>query len=82
MQTSSTQRVLYLLNMLNKKDYTKKEILEEFENIGQTLTKPAINNYIKKLSENNFKLRTTSLKFFSKMLMYKKYTPLFSQNFA
>mgnify|MGYP003571312352 CR=1 FL=1 len=62
MKNSSTYRILYLLNLLNQKDYTKNEIVEEFSKIGEKITKPSINSYIKKLLENNIDIKVLNNK--------------------
>ena len=62
MKNSSSYRVLYLLKLLSKKDYTKNEIVEEFEKIGETVSKPSVNSYINKLIKNGFDIKILSIK--------------------
>ena len=62
MKNSSTYRILYLLNLLNQKDCTKNEIVDEFSKIGEKITKISVNSYIKKLQENGFNIEILNIK--------------------
>ena len=76
MKNSSTYRVLYLLNLLSQKDCSKNEIIEEFSKIGEKITKPSINSYIKKLEENNFKIEILNNKNSNIYRLKQKNVPL------
>ena len=52
MYSSSAYRILYLLNLLSKKDYTKNELIEEFEKKGIKLSSSTVSLYINKLVKN------------------------------
>ncbi len=60
MKNSSTYRVLYLLNLLSKKDLTKNEIVDEFSKIGEDVSKTSVNSYIDKLLKNNIDIKVTN----------------------
>ena len=62
MKNSSTYRILYLLNLLNQKDLTKNEIVDEFLKISENVSKPTINSYINKLIKNGFKIEVLNNK--------------------
>lgn len=59
MQTSGIFKLLYLLNLLFKKEYTKSEIIEEYEKINIKITKTLISNYIKTLIDNGINIEIT-----------------------
>ena len=62
MKNSSTYRVLYLLNLLTKKDLTKNEIINEFSKIKENVSKTSISTYINKLIKNDFKIEILNKK--------------------
>jgi len=62
MKNSSTYRVLYLLNLLTKKDLTKNEIIDEFSKIKENVSKTSISTYINKLIKNDFKIEILNKK--------------------
>ena len=62
MKNSSTYRILYLLNLLNQKDLTKNDIVDEFLKISENVSKPSINSYINKLIKNGFKIKVLNNK--------------------
>lgn len=62
MNSSSTYRVFYLLNLLIEKDCTKNEILDEFLKNDIKLTGASINNYINRLLSNGFNIKIKSKK--------------------
>lgn len=56
MRTSSTYKILFLLNLLSKKDYTKIEIQKEFEKNGLIVSKASLAGYFKKLSAQGIEI--------------------------
>jgi len=56
MRTSSTYKILYLLNLLSKKDYTKNALIEEFAKIGITVSKSSLSFYFNKLEKEGIKI--------------------------
>lgn len=56
MRSSSLHKLLYLLNLLVNGEYTKRGIIEKFEQKGLSITKPLINNYIQKYNNNGIKV--------------------------
>ena len=57
MKASSTYKLLYLLNLIITKDYTKAEIIKEFEKEGLKVTRSLITYYIKQLFKNGFNVK-------------------------
>lgn len=62
MKPSSTYKILYLLNLLLKKDYTKNDLLKEFEKKGIYLNRASINSYVEKLKANGIDIETLKQK--------------------
>jgi len=52
MKSSSTYKILFLLNLLTQKACTKKQIMEAFEKNNLKITKSLITNYIDKITKN------------------------------
>ena len=62
MKNSSTFRVLYLLNLLTEKDLTKNDIINEFNKIGESVSKTSVIFYINRLMENGFNIQILNVK--------------------
>ena len=62
MQNSSICRILFLLKLLSEKDYTKKELIAEFERIGIKVSSASINSYINKLKQNKIDIKINKKK--------------------
>ena len=56
MRFSSTQKLLFLLNLLSCGEYTKNQIIEKFEQNGMSITKSLITNYINHFVKNDIKV--------------------------
>ncbi|MBQ7287057.1 MAG: hypothetical protein IJW73_04775 [Candidatus Gastranaerophilales bacterium] len=57
MQTSSTYKMLLLLNLLINEDCTKKEIIEKFNSLDVAITTPLITRYIDKFIKSDIKIK-------------------------
>lgn len=53
---SGKNKFLYLLNLLSKGGYTKKEIIENFKKNGIKITNSTISNYINLYKQNDFQI--------------------------
>lgn len=62
MKSSSTYKLLFLLNILSKNCLTKKQIIEEFEKNNLKITKSLITNYIDKITKSgiNIEVKTNN----------------------
>ena len=58
MRTSSTYKILHLLNLLLNDDCTKNDIVKDFQSIGININKPTINKYIERLRNNKLEIQT------------------------
>lgn len=58
----SSFKVLFLLNLLFNKEYSKREIIEEFEKFDIQIKKTSVNNYINKLKTNNIPIIVRQVK--------------------
>ncbi len=56
MQNSSIYKILFLLKLLCEKDYTKKELLDEFKKSNIKTSGVSISAYIKKLKQNKINI--------------------------
>ncbi|MBQ8636243.1 hypothetical protein IJX73_00120 [bacterium] len=58
MKSSSTYKLLFLLNILSKGCHTKNQIIKKFESNNLKITKSLITNYINKFVNNNINIKT------------------------
>ena len=59
---TSSYRVLFLLNLLCNKEYSKNEIIEKFKKNNIQIKKTTVGNYINKLKENNIPIIVKQIK--------------------
>ncbi|MBR1616559.1 hypothetical protein IJ670_00255 [bacterium] len=62
MKNNSLSRILFLLKLLSQGTYSKNDIISEFKKQNIIIQKTSINNYIKKLEQNDIKIKTNKIK--------------------
>lgn len=60
----STHNILFLANMLLNNKLSKKEILEKFDLLNNKISLATLNNYLKKLKDNNINIKKENLNFY------------------
>ena len=73
MKQSSSLKILFLLNLLCKKEISKNEIIEEFKKNDTEIKKTSINNYINKLKQYGIPIITKQIKNVNYYTFDKKY---------